>query len=338
MLRRSARALLHPPSAVGSRSRLPAIGLQVLFPDPAPSAITADALTARLRQLDRALQTATLRVPSVGDGDGLTGIAVWSSSESTAAAPRAVEHRVDVVVRHRCPLPPRIAEACITCSLNTPPVKARMAAAQSAAYLSYRGTDGVAPLEQYVAVAAVAAALCDVGEACGVLNVHALTAASTSLFSQRVMESAGGTDGGGAAATAASSLDFLRQLPLTVLYTGFRPFQTHDGQDGRQGHGFRTHGAELLGLPNLAAFTTDTASHEAAFHAVHWMWEVMRRRGRPLVAGESVQLTADGAVRVAVRNPRPEEESLQHPPQGVLVLEPAGGWEALQVLTRAGPA
>ncbi|KPA73938.1 membrane protein [Leptomonas pyrrhocoris] len=200
-----------------------------------------------------------------------------------------------------------------------------MQAAQSAAYLSYHGTDAALPLEKYVAVSAVAAALCEAGGGCGVLNVHACTAASASLFSRSFIEE--NCD------CAGRPLDFFRALPVTTLYAGFQPYQT-EGAKGELRYGFRTHGAELLGLPNLATFATDVASSEVVFYAFHAMWELMQRRGRPLVAGEPVQLTSDPSTGVTVRDPLLTEAYLQHPPQGVLVLEPAKGWEAFQALTR----
>lgn len=326
MLRQSCR-LLQPSAAaaVGQRSRVPVVGLQVLFPDSAPSGIIAEALTEQLHRFDPALNRATLRAPPVADADGLTGIASWPVAAAAPGGAAPAEHRVDVIVRHHCPLPPQVARDCIDYSLYPQPVKARMAQAQSAAYLSYRGLDAVPPLEKYVAVSAVAAALCEAAEACGVLNVNALTSAPASMFSRRfITEAAGGA--------AASPLDFFRALPLTTLYAGFQPYQTEDAQ-GAPRIGFRTHGAELLGLPNLATYAADVAAAEVVFYVFHAVWELMQKRDRPLVAGEPVQLTADPATGVAVRNPTAQEAYLQHPPQGVLVLEPAKDWAAFASLT-----
>lgn len=327
MLRRSVAALQQ--QSAGQRSRLPLIGLQVLFPDPAPAGLTAAAIAHHLQHFDPSLADSTFGTAPDTDHTGLTGIVSWSapppkaSTATTSAA--ALHHRVDVIVRHRCPLPPSVAEQCITYSLYPAAVKQRMSAAQSAAYLSYRGTDAVLPLEKYVAVSAVAAALCEAGGGCGVLNVNARTSAPASLFSRTFIEENCNGAGGHA-------LDFFRALPVTTLYAGFQPYKTEDAQ-GRECYGFRTHGAELLGLPNLATYAGDVASSEVVFYAFHAIWELMQRRGRPVVAGEPVQLTADPSTAVTVRDPLPSEAYLQHPPQGVLVLEPVKGWEFFQALT-----
>jgi hypothetical protein len=322
MLRRSLATL---QQAVGQRSRIPVIGLQVLFSDAAPAGLTVPAVTERLNRFDPSLREATLRAAVEADDAGLTGIVSWTATPPASVGGTAptVEHRVDVIVRNRCPLPPSVATQCITYSLYPQSVKQRMAAAQSAAYLSYRGTDAVMPLEKYVAVSAVAAALCEAGGGCGVLNVNALTSAPASLFSRTFIEAN--------YECAGRTLEFFRALPVTTLYAGFQPYRAED-QAGKPRYGFRTHGAELLGSPNLATYAADAASSEVVFYAFHAIWELMERRGRPLVAGERVQLTADSSTSVTVRDPLPTEVYLHHSPQGVLVLEPARGWKAFQRL------
>ena len=338
MLRRS---LAVQQQTTRQRSRIPVIGLQVLFPDPEPSGLTVPAITKLLNQFDPSLRQATLRAAVDTDHSGLTGIVSWTATTPAAAGasssfpsappppleaePVTVEHRVDVIARNRCRLPSSVAERCVTYLLYPEAVKQRMAAAQSAAYLSYRGTDAVLPLEKYVAVSAVAAALCEAGGGCGVLNVNALTCAPASLFSKAFIEEN--------FECAGRALDFFRALPITTLYAGFQPYKTEKAEGGEVRYGFRTHGAELLGLPNLATYASDAASSEVVFYAFHAVWELMQRRGRPLVAGELVQLMTDPSTGVTVRDPLPSEAYLQNPPQGVLVLEPVKGWEAFQGLT-----
>ncbi|CAJ1031277.1 hypothetical protein IOCL2690_000638600 [Leishmania lindenbergi] len=130
------------------RPRVPVKGLQVLFPGPAPSAITTDLLTKQLYLFDPSLQTVASRAPlDVDSSAGSQGVASCVTS-SAPASQASAEHRVDTILHHNHPLPAPIAEEYITYFFYTQPVKESMADMQGLMCLSYQGTDVFAPLEK----------------------------------------------------------------------------------------------------------------------------------------------------------------------------------------------
>lgn len=288
------------------------LGFQVLFPEPTFSTTEADLSTA-LQGFDSALTKATVSIKESND-EGMLGVCSWTDSTSLE---RTVRHRVDLIARHRCPLPTSIADGCVTYASYAEEVKKQIKAAQSTVYLTYHATeDRVHPLEQYTALCAVAGALCQLGAA-GVLNVNSRTSAPPKLFDKEVIQTRMKSD---------RTLNFFRALPFLIIYCGFVPFRPGD----KPGFGFRTFGAQHIGLPNLAAFSKElTPTGDVVYRSFQGVWELMIAESKALQPGHTFDLTESPQSKVLVRAPTEAEPYILDPADSVLVLEPVEGWDSI---------
>jgi Domain of unknown function (DUF4261) len=141
------------------------------------------------------------------------------------------DHVVDVVGLD-APLPKTTVENCVQPAHYPQEAKAAVRANRSHAILYYSGSNHK-PLEQYIAMSAVAAAFATLG-AVGVLNESAMTSLPASVVRQL--------------AVGKPNFDLLRHMPLLMLYCGFVKYFLPDNSMAWM----RTYNNPAFGLPDLA--------------------------------------------------------------------------------------
>ena len=204
-----------PAALVSNPDQKDGMSLQVAFAGPLPN--QADALTRALQAYHPSMADARAELDT--GGDHWLGLAGWG------------EHVVRLV-GFNAPLPEATVEVCVAPAHYPAEVKAEVRAHASHVLLYYTGHDAD-PLEQYVAVAAVAGALAEAGGV-AVMNEHATRRCRPACSR---------------APRSATSLELLRSLPLTMLYCGFVKYEV----EGTEGVWMRTYGADRFGLPDFAA-------------------------------------------------------------------------------------
>src|SRR5262249_12079766 len=177
-------------------------------------------LTDALRSYHAGLAHAIFELdPGMKERGTLFGLAGWA------------DHVVRVV-GFDAPMPPETVERCVGPSHYEAELKDQARAHQGHALLYYVGYESD-PLEQYIALAAVA----------GVLAAHGAIV---------VMNESGHTSFPAAALAGgdpdSDMLELLRTFPIPALYCGFVKYDV----EGVEGVWMRTYGAGLLGLPDLA--------------------------------------------------------------------------------------
>jgi hypothetical protein len=164
------------------------------------------------------------------------------------------------------------------------------------AALTYYGEEKD-PLEQYLALAMIAAAMARLG-ASVVLNANAFTC----YPAQKLLP-----DPGEDAAT------LLRTLPLTALCVGFLRFLVDD----TAGVWMRTCGAPLMDLPDLAFHARSPDESATVFTLFNNLFQAMRSSQVRFSAGDSLDT---GEMHWRFRKPRANEGFLHS--SRMLVLEP----------------
>ena len=187
------------------------------------------------------------------------------------------ENHIVKLVGFDVPMPAEAVEMCVAPAHYDGELKARDRSHKAHVLLYYAGYE-MAPVEQYVALAAIAGVLAQMG-AIAVLNESAHTALPASVLS--VVEVEG------------DILDLLRALSLPMLYCGFVKFHNEDGS----GVWMRTYGAEELGLPDLAACTK--GDHEATryFTIFDNVLNYLLDSGARLSSGHTMQIDEDEYIR-----------------------------------------
>jgi hypothetical protein len=205
------------------------------------------------------------------------------------------------------PMPAAAVEACVAPSHYPEPLKARARAHTGHVILYYAGYDP-SPLEQYVALAAVAGVLSRFG-AIVVLNESAHTSLPAAVLSGAEVEG--------------DTWELLRALPLPVLYCGFVKYNV----EGVAGVWMRTYGAHQLGLPDLAILATSHQEGQKFFDLFDNILGYLRESGSVLAAGHTMEAGED--VYLRFREPTPAEPFLES--QGeLLVAEIVGADEMNQ--------
>jgi hypothetical protein len=273
----------------------PPPGLQLLFPDPLD--LDADALTAFLRDAPElagvrvelvrvAAQPAAARLVSAdGPPPSVLGLVEWGP------------HRVKLA-GFDAPMPYGPVEVCVGPAMIPPPYKhdARHHAAHVLLY--YAGTHPD-PLEQFVALGAVASALARY-EAIVVLNEEARAA----VLALDLIPEAG-----------ESILETLRTLPVPYLYGGFVKIDAGDPDRPW----VRTFANRRLGLPDLAQHLSGHDETSKAFRLFAGMLGYLRQTGERFEPGDTVDL-GDG-TRLRLRSPTELEWFLES--EGtMLIIEP----------------
>jgi hypothetical protein len=273
--------------------------LALLFP--AVPDLKADALTAALRGYHTDLASATAELLNVPPGPGgepdasmaVMGLIGWGK-------------HVVKLVGFGSPMPAEAVERCVEPAHYELALKqeARQHAAHILLFYAGYETD---PLEQYVALSAVGAALSQFG-ALMVLNEAAHTSVPAVVLLPHE-EDEGDTLAG------------LRKLPLIFLYAGFVRMQV----EGEPGVWMRTHNCHAFKLPDLARRAENHLETEATFHLFANMLAHQREKGEVFVAGDGVN--AGDGLSFQLREPTAAEWFLDNPGP-LLVAEPISPEEA----------
>lgn len=270
------------PLAANPSLREPA-SLQILFGGVPP--LEAASLAAMLRAYHPDLATASVELLSVAEVPG-SELAVSSDGPpATKLGLVSWGRHVVRVVSFEAPMPNRAIEACLQAALLPPEVKddARKHAAHVLLY--YAGYDDD-PLEQRVALAAVAAVLAEIG-AIVTLNEEARAA----ILSTDLLPDQPGED----------MLHVLRTLPLPFLYCGFVKMLLTDVP----GVWMRTFAGHRLGLPDLAYHAASHEEGQATFRLFAGLLGYLKETGLQFEAGESIRIDEDTVM--SVREPTEAE-------------------------------
>ena len=257
------------------------LSLQVLFAE--PLAITEAALADALRAYHPTMAKA--RAEIAPDMPEFLGMAGW-------------DKHVVRLVGFNAPYPKDALEACVAPSHYPAAMKDEVRAHASHIILYYAGFE-TDPLEQYVALAAVAGALTGF-KALAVLNEHAHTSLPAGVFA--------------AESLGEESMDLLRTLPLNMLYCGFVKYEV----EGVQGVWMRTYGGDAFGLPDFATLAAGHDEGEVYSTTFNNIMSYMLESGAELAAGHTMQIGEDAYMKL--REPAKEEYYLDGPGQ-VLVAE-----------------
>jgi hypothetical protein len=258
-------------------------GFQILFADP-PS-IPADALTAALRDYHPELATASTEIIPVSDLPA--GANVVSPDGPTASAVGLVawgKHVVKLIL-FPAPMPASAVEGCLRPALLPPEMKTDARAHRGHALLYYAGAD-TDPLEQLVALGAVAGALARF-RAVVTLNEEARAAIpSFALLPDEEEE---------------DMLRTLRTLPVPYLYGGFVKMELTDVP----GVWARTFANQRLGLPNLAYHAAGHDEGQQVFGLFTGVLGYLRETGLAFEIGEVIRVGDD--IHLKVRAPAEAE-------------------------------
>ena len=259
------------------------LGLQVLFDGGLP--LEPSLLEGRLRQYHRSMARATVDLsPEIAQDGTLFGLAAWGS-------------HVVRLVGFSLPMPQEAVETCIAPSHYPQPLKARARSHASHLLMYYAGSDS-APLEQFVAMAALGGVLSHFG-ASVVLNESGHTSFPA--------EALAGLDVDG------DTLELLRTLPLPILYCGFVKHEVA----GVEGVWMRTYGAELLQLPNLAVHARGHNEGQKHFDRVSSILGYILDSHAIVEAGHTMEIGSDDLIRF--RRPKAVEEFLTGPNEPLVI-------------------
>lgn len=157
------------------------------------------------------------------------------------------------------------------------------------------------PLEQYIALAAVAAQWNSAG-ALTLLNAAARTAFPAQALTPPPDEA------------HPDLVEYLRSVPIPMLYGGFVKMEIA----GIDGVWMRTWGNHLLELPNLAMLTAGHHEGQDTFNLFNGLLEYLRQTGKKFDVGHTMQV--GDALFMRVRAPSTEEWFL-HSDGELFVLE-----------------
>ncbi len=263
------------------------LGLQVLFPEARP--LDDAALTGALKTFDKSMARARCEIDEEISRDGkLFGLAGW-------------DKHVIRMLGFDVPLPVAAVERCVAPAHYPAELKQRARAHRAHVLLYYAGYDP-SPLDQYVALAAVAAALGRTG-ALVVLNEVAQTSLPMSMLSD--------------IGATGKAIEMLRALPLPYLYCGFVKHEV----EGIRGVWMRTYGAAGLGLPDFAARASGHHEGQRHFDAFDHVLRYLLESGAKVGRGHTMQIGTGDYMRL--RAPKLSESFLV--PDGQLfVLETIG--------------
>ena len=203
------------PPATSEPAEQKPLSLQILY-DQLP-AFDPIALTERLRAYDPCMSDGTVESSPEGESQGTPfGRIAWG------------QHIVDFVA-FTAPMPPAVVEQVVH-PAHYPEAVKQKARAHTAHVLLYYAGDAD-PYEGYIALAGAAGVLSD--GAIVVANEAACTSLPAEVF---------------ALSDSGDRLEILRSLPLPLIFIGMVKYIPSQGSR----IWMRTHGANLLGLPDLA--------------------------------------------------------------------------------------
>jgi hypothetical protein len=254
------------------------LGLQLLFGE--PLALDAAEVQKALcdYHADMAQATAelyTMPPPAGGqpaaDDPALVGLFGW-------------DRHVVKVVGFTSPMPADAVKTCVQPAHFDHQFKALAYKHQAHVMLYYAGYDRD-PREQYVALAAAAAALAYFGGTF-VLNEIGRTAIPAAVLHPHEEDQG-------------DMLSALRRFPLLLLFCGFVPFEV----EGTPGVWMRTYGCHRFDLPDLAHRTDDPQLIQFTFELFNNLFEYLRESGNRFVPDCRIQLDDDLFFRLRARTP-----------------------------------
>ncbi|HEY1191051.1 MAG TPA: DUF4261 domain-containing protein [Gemmata sp.] len=285
------------PPVANPRLRDP-LGLQCLFDIPLD--LPAAELQAAVRDYHPDLADATVELYAVPPGGkaadlepAVMGLVAWGA-------------HVLKLVAFGHPLPADVVRACVQPAHFAPELKDVAYRHQAHVMLYYNGYDHD-PLEQYVALAAVAGVLTMFG-AVFTLNENARTAIPSPVLMPHEEDNG-------------NMLAALRGLPLTLIYCGFVKLEV----EGQPGVWMRTYGAHRFGLPDLAIRAERHEFAKFAFELFGNALHYLRTSGHGFAVGHTMQVGDDLFLRLRAR--APEEWYLESAGE-MLVAERVAGLEA----------
>jgi hypothetical protein len=254
----------------------PAIGL--LFPT-APLALSAPTIQETLRHYHAELASATAELTSL-PARGELGSA---AAPSAAVGLLAWGAHVVKLVGFDGPMPASVVERCVAPAHYQPELKEQAYNHAAHVLLYYAGYESD-PLEQYVALAAAAAALVPCG-ALIAINEQAHTSVPAWVFLPTA-EDQGDT------------LAAIRALPLPFFFAGFVKLEVA----GEQGVWMRTYNCHTFGLPDLAMWTPGHERGSATFSLFSNMLDYLRHEKQTFAAGDTIGTSEGDYLRLRLRN------------------------------------
>jgi hypothetical protein len=256
------------------------LALQALFD--APLDLDADAVALALRSYhpDLAAATAELMVvPREGAPEGhpendsppaLLGLIGWGN-------------HVVKLIGFNAPMPAEVVERCVRAAHYDQETK-EVAYRNAAHVLLYYAGYDPDPLEQYVALAAVAGVLARFGSVV-TLNEHARTSVPSAALLPHPED-------------ADDMLTALRTLPIPFLFGGFVKLEV----EGEPGVWMRTYGNGLLGLPDLAIRAEGHHEGQTVFFLFSNMLGYLLESGKSFAPGHTMQVGPDTYLRLRDRS------------------------------------
>lgn len=209
-------------------------------------------------------------------------------------------HQIDLV-GFDVPLPATVLEKCVAAAHYGQDTKAAVRA-QKAHALLYYAVENQPPLEQYVALAAVAAAMAN-HQALAVLNEDAMTSLPASTVHEL--------------ATKQPDLLLLRHVPLMMLFCGFVKYFTPNMEMW-----VRTYNCPRFGLPDLAMWRSSPNKGEDTFQIFDALLNYLQSSGKRFAPGHTAQL---GEAALRFRAPRDDAPFPTHTAGQLLIVELANG-------------
>jgi hypothetical protein len=247
------------------------LGLEVLLDGPLD--LTSEKLTQALRAFHPSMEDARSEIdPKLQANGSVFGLAGWHK-------------HVVKLVGFNVPMPAEVVEANVAPAHYDQELKACARAHASHVILYYSGYDD-SPLEQYVALAMLAAVIAQFG---GIILIN--ESAHTSFPAQTLATKSFDGD----------ILELLRSLPLLALYCGFVKYEV----EGTEGVWMRTYGANSFGLPDLAILADGHHQGELYFEMFGTILDYLRDSGATFAAGHTMQLGDDAFMRL--RDPTEDE-------------------------------
>jgi hypothetical protein len=263
-----------PPGAMTANpaiGRAPSYGL--LFLDKLD--LDEDALTLALRSVHPSLGQGraellpvTLENASAEEAQSIIGLAGWAN-------------HIVKLVGFNAPVPQEVFDLCVRPAHFSEQLKDEAQRHQSHLLLYYAGY-AADPLEQYVALTAVAAALSRFGAILLINETGRLAFPVGALPEHDV-------------------LDALRALPIPLLYSGFAKIEIED----EPGVWMRTFGNDMLNLPDLSFKAEGHHQGAETFDMFANMLAYLRESGSRFAAGHTMQVGDD--VHMRLRRPTAEE-------------------------------
>jgi hypothetical protein len=219
-----------------------------------------------------------------------------SAQQGTPVIRVAWRMHVIEIVGFNVPLPKAVVDECVQPAHYSQDLKAAIRAHPAHAMLYYSG-EAIDPLEQYVALSAVAAAFAN-HDGIGVLNEAAMTSLPAAVVHTL--------------ASKQPNFELLRDMPLLMLFCGFVKYFMPD-----KSVWMRTYNNPTFNLPDLAAQGT-IAEGQSTFDLFTGLMTYLLRSGAKFAPGHTA---AFGDQQLRFRAPRNDEPFPTHTAGKLLIVE-----------------